>query len=377
MKIAILTLPLHTNYGGILQAYALQRVLEQLGNDVIVLQHKWKDRPQPISYTIKRTLRLFFKWLIKDKNTIIFPNRYLTKNNQLFCHNINEFISKYINTYNINRLDDCNHMNFDAIVVGSDQIWRPQYFKKMWEEPIEYAFLSFVKSGEAKKIAYACSFGTDVWEYTKEETTTCRKYAQEFDLLTCRESSGVGLVEKYFEKKSSLVLDPTLLLDKNDYEELINQNNPDLSNVGIFAYILDESDLTKRILDNISTNQGLQIIQYRIKPVIRRKSISSNIYKHVEEWLKCFRDAKLVITDSFHACVFSIIFKKPFLVLMNSNRGAARINSFLQMLGLESHIISDIGDYDPNATYAVEDCVYDKLDELRNLSLELLKNNAR
>lgn len=374
MRIAILTLPLHSNYGGILQAFALQTVLTQFGNNVVVLQHEWIEaRPSRIT-TVRLTIHLFLKWLLKDKSTIILPQRYLRKNNTKFMEYINEFVDKYINIRNLNTLEDCRNENLDAIVVGSDQVWRPQYFRKMWEKSIDHAFLSFIKDKSIKKIAYACSFGTDKWEYTDAETEVCSKQLREFDLVTCRESSGVDLIYKKMGINAELVLDPTLLLSRETYESIINTYDSSKKDLGIFAYILDESAATQDLLKCISEQKQLAITQTRIKPKVSRKCKRGNIFIYVEDWLKNFRDAQLVVTDSFHACVFSIIFNKPFIVIDNYNRGSARLNSLLSLFNLESHLISGLENFDAHSSYEVDKSAYTTLKNLQNKSIELLRN---
>lgn len=374
MKIAILTLPLHLNYGGILQAFALQHTLEKMGADIRVLQHKWKTEKTSRAIFLKNSVRAFFRFLIKDRHTIIFPERYLQKHSSLFSQHIDKFIKGHIKTLYLEDLTDLKYYDFDAIVVGSDQIWRPQYFKKMWEKPVNYSYLSFIGPNiNIKKIAYACSFGCNSWEYNVAETESCKNVLNDFSLVSVREISGVDMVKEHFGITPSHVLDPTMLLTKEEYENLIPKSSS--SSDFIFSYILDDNDQINRLVQKISYERNLDIKNSRIKPVIKRGQLHSNILIPIEEWLRNIRDANLIITDSFHACVFSIIFNKPFVVVGNANRGQSRFTSLLKTFGLEAHLISDENDYNPCTSYSLPKAVQLKLDEFRSYSLDILRHS--
>src|SRR5690606_30541311 len=131
---------------------------------------------------------------------------------------------------------------FSAVVVGSDQVWRPRYSPNIYN-----FFLDFLKNNSTiKKVAYAASFGTEDWEYTEEQTREARELIKHFNAVSVRESSGVLLCDKYLNRKDAVhVLDPTLLLKAEDYNQLINKTKKE---IGLFTYVLDE---TKEKLDFI------------------------------------------------------------------------------------------------------------------------------
>lgn len=214
MKIAILTLPLHTNYGGILQAYALQTVLERMGHEVWVI-----DSPRflhlpfyklPFSY-IKRFLRKY----VLGKRIRIFYEQYHNRTYPIIIQNLQPFIDKHIHRLEVTDLSSLNKYNFEAIVVGSDQIWRPQYYPQ-----IENAYLKFAKRWNVKRISYAASYGAEEWEYTPKQTVHCMELIKQFDAVSVREESGMILCSKYLGVKAQHVLDPTMLLDLKDYIDL-------------------------------------------------------------------------------------------------------------------------------------------------------------
>ena len=167
MRIGILTLPLHTNYGGILQAYALQTVLERMGHDVCLIEKK----RQPLRLPLWKAPLSYGKRIVKNLTGHPFPIFYEKKMNReepIVRQNTDKFINKYIKRRIVDDFSDIKETDFDAIVVGSDQIWRPKYFQE-----IEHTFLDFTEGWNIKRIAYAASFGTDKWEYTPEQTERC------------------------------------------------------------------------------------------------------------------------------------------------------------------------------------------------------------
>lgn len=323
MRIGIVTQPLLANYGGILQNYALQQVLKNLGHDPITINY---SRQISLYRWLGSTIRSIFFYFSPEKR------RPFARLEETFTVSRKDFIQRFLNK-NIKLTDDVktyhtqlvNRYKLNAVITGSDQVWRPCY-----NLSIEDMYLRFVNQNGIKKIAYAASFGTDEWEYTDEQTASCKKYAQKLDAISVRELSAVDLCSKYLSVDAVAVLDPTLLLDKDYYEKLC-EDIPKLTSETIAAYILDMNEEKQRILDVISEEHR------SMKHVIIAKEDSDSI--SVESWLAMFRDAKYVITDSFHGIVFSIIFQKPFLCIGNSWRGMARFSSLLSRFGLEDRLI--------------------------------------
>ena len=336
MRIGILTLPLHTNYGGILQAYALQSVLQRMGHDCLIIDHiLYKPCPlwkRPFVY-LKRALK---KYLLKEKNISVFQEVYPTIN-----QNTRQFINKNISRIAISDVRELNEKYFDAIIVGSDQIWRPKYYRT-----IENAYLHFTKGWNIKRIAYAASFGTEEWEYSVEQTELCAALIKEFDAISVREDSGVRLCKKHFNVEAKHVLDPTLLLTKEDYIRLFEKTKTRKSPGSLLCYILDITDKKKELIHQIKAKTGLLPFQTNCNVENTALPLKERIQPPVEDWLRGFYDAELIITDSFHACIFSIIFEKPFVVISNKERGLSRINSLLSMFNLSHLLINNISDYE-------------------------------
>jgi len=335
MKIAILTQPLHNNYGGNLQNFALQKVLKDLGHQPVTI-----DRH--IAPTLRAKLKLgYFKRLL-----LSFLGRgerpsfktYFSKAHEAYIReDISRFIDAHINKtprlYSDAQVYAVFADNqFDAVVVGSDQCWRPIYSPGIYTY-----FLDFLQQDKnIKKITYAASFGTDEWEFTPEQTERCKQLVQQFDLVTVREKAAVNLVKEKFNKEAQFVLDPTLLLTKGDYEQLFKEQNLP-SNKGLYTYILDKSDWKDQVVETTKAKLGLE--QYSSQH--DEKNLSQQKIPSIESWIKGFADADFVITDSFHGTVFSIIFNKPFISLVNVNRGASRFESILGELELTERLLGE------------------------------------
>lgn len=371
MKIAILTLPLHTNYGGNLQNFALQKVLTDMGHEPVTIDRQ---------YTVKLRTKLklgYFKNLLmhflKGTPKPLWKSYFSSKKEQAYLRqDITAFIDAYITKtprlYSDKAVQAIfKENNFEAVIVGSDQCWRPMYSPNIYTY-----YLDFLKDNkEIKKLAYAASFGTDQWEYTEEQTVRCKKLIQQFDLVTVREKAAVNLVTEKLNKDAEFVLDPTLLLSKEDYIKLfVGKNLPD--NKGIYTYILDDSDWKTQVVETAKETLGLpQFSNQHNKHTVNSEKIPS-----IESWIKGFADADFVVTDSFHGTVFSIIFNKPFISLVNVSRGASRFESILGEFDLMQRLASD---FDQQYIEALieEAIAYDgvnqKLDALRSHSKEVLK----
>jgi len=347
MKIGILTQPLHNNYGGLLQNYALQQVLKGMGHEVETIDHGEKS----VSYFHKKLskVKAYLKYFLLPSH--YQKPRYTPSSKEIAIirKNTNYFINKYISRTKVlhssNEFVEISKPNkYDAYVVGSDQCWRPRYNSSFLSE----MFLRFAENQtNVKRIAYATSFGTDEWEFTPEKTSQCAALAKKFDLITVREESGIVLCRKKLGVDATHVLDPTMLLDKEDYIKLVENEGEPQSLGNLFYYILDPSAEKKALIEDIAAKNGLKAFtimpkyqaENRTKEDVKKR-IEDCIFPSVTSWLRAFKDAEMVIVDSFHGAVFSIIYNKPFWVLANKKRGNARFESLLGMFGLEDRLIS-------------------------------------
>ena len=345
MKIGIITQPLHINYGGLLQNYALQQVLTKLGHEV---------------YTInKNTLGIYsapwdkrIKFCTKQNIKKIIGRPYMPSYKEWLYirQHCARFVEQEIKTTPMFKTQEelktiIEKCNFDAYVAGSDQVWRPCYSQNIYND-----FLDFCQEKKnIRRIAYAASFGVNDWEFNEEQTKECSRLAKLFDAISVREDSGTELCSEYLGVDAMHVLDPTLLLEKEEYIKLAEQNAEQESDGNLFCYILDTTPEIQSAISHIEKSLSLRSFQVKAKNCNFQLKRGGRIDDHVipapTKWLRAFMDAKMVFTDSFHGCVFSIIFNKPFWVIGNEGRGNARFDSLLRMFNLESRRV-DINDID-------------------------------
>ena len=386
MKIGIVTQPLMTNYGGILQNYALQEVLRRNGHEPCTLDWGWKPRTGWKSeyQRIKCNLKAKIVSFLGSRPAPRYRRYHLTEQEySIIAANTSCFIAQYIaKTPPIYKPEGFSEWmktkNFDVVVAGSDQVWRPCYNRFL-----EEMFLRFAAETKVKKIAYAASFGSEVWEMNAPMTAACAALAKKFDLITVREFSGVDLCRQYLGVDPTPVLDPTLLLTKNDYIGLVEADNVPKSEGTLFYYVLDPTKEIEAAIRSIASENNWT--PFKVMPDFpngkRTKwdvkfRIQRCVYPSVTKWLRAFMDAEYVIVDSFHGTIFSILFNKPFLAIENSNRGNARFHTILSLFGLKDRLIKDedLKDFDIHKEIDWNH-VNQELARLREKSLSLLLNS--
>lgn len=370
MKIGILTQPLHNNYGGILQNYALQKVLKNLGHSVCTINLQYNKTPYKKTKLILSIGKRLIKKVSGDKN-IIFIN---PQKQRLFFDKPGfyqkKFIDKNINYITVyKKLDqDFDIQNeFEAYIVGSDQVWRPSMspFLKNY-------YLDFVIDKNKIKIAYAASFGVENWEANESITPVLSEYAKKFKEISVREKSGIELCQNYLKVNAIQTLDPTMLLNKQNYLDLVIDEDKDkkTGKNKLAAYILDMDKNKELIIKDICKTLNLQ--PYFIgRP--NKKGFPS-----IESWINEINKSDFVITDSFHGTVFAIIFEKRFLSIANTNRGECRFTSLLNMINLKSRLVYSYEDYKKKKNILTSAIDYDQINtiikENRNASIAFLIN---
>lgn len=250
-----------------------------------------------------------------------------------------KFVSKYIHRKVQRNLYEILMDDYDGFVVGSDQIWREHHYR-----PIENAYLDFTVGYDVKRIAYAASFGTDKWEYSKNQTENCSSLLKNFVFVGVREKSGVDLCKKHFGREAVHVLDPTLLLRSNDYINNLEIKSVPQSKGDFLVYILDMTEEKQKIVDYIAKKYNLTPFYVNSKCDDKRCALKERIQPPVENWLRGFYDAKYVFTDSFHACAFAINFNTPFWVFGNKERGMSRFESLLASFHLRNRLIGGLNE---------------------------------
>lgn len=295
---AIVTLTVYNNYGNVLQRYALQKFLAENN----------------------------YKYHMFN-----FHKGGVSKHHM----QVKEFVDRYISQASFNpRLAG----RYKAYIVGSDQVWRYFSVNKDWKN-FGPQFLNFVKNNEAKKIAYAASFGVDSLQdagIVGDRRGVISRLMGRFDAISVRESSAVGMVDELTGMNAVQTLDPTLLLSADIYEGLIeaSKSSKDKSSA-IFYYLIDPTPLIQSFIkqNELALEEEADGVLPYLSPY-RGDDIPS-----VEYWLKGIRDAEIVITDSYHAVVFSLIFHTEFVIFDKKGGGIARITELLEPLGLADRII--------------------------------------
>ena len=334
MKLAILTHPLGVNYGGILQAFALSSYLKGQGHDVTVLN---RQSNLPLA-----------KRILKSVLVALHHPRY---NNPRYKHLVS-FVKKYIN-YSKPLSTDGQMTGFvkgksiDAVIVGSDQVWRTSF-------AMGYGynyFLDFVPAG-VRKLSYAASFGLSKWEYNKEQTTRIQQLLSNFNAVSVREDEGVILCKENLGISAEHVLDPTMLLRADDYQHITSKRLVEENYV--FVYWLGSEDEKRKALESAKI-EGKRIIDISLR--------GSDPLMSIENWLSYIKYADHVVTDSFHGCVFSILFQKQFTICANNSGGNGRLKSLFTVL-----------DVNPGNTPIDYSVVKARLDNLRSHSYDFINN---
>lgn len=373
MKVCILTYRLHSNFGFLMQAYALQQVLRTLGHDPYTVDIRVKPLStydkikQIIKYVLLHISRMIgyssLPWITTEEQTYVdqYTWRFIKEHLQL--------------TPAINSIKDLKRLvgsQYDFYLVGSDQVWRKEYCPDICSY-----FFDFVADNK-KRASYAASFGVSTINYPPQLIKKSKKLLEKFTAISVREADGVRICRELFGVSAIHVLDPTLLLDKEKYEELITPERdaqiPSLPFV--LAYILDNTSEKLRFIETFSQQQHLQVLYIKPKEIseIGIHRIEECVYPPVSLWLRTFQKANFVITDSFHGTVFSIIFQKQFIVLDNPRRGSSRMKSLLNDFSLENRLLFPDTKNEMNLAPINYKNVNDILSAKRKESIDFLKN---
>lgn len=322
MKIGIVTQPLIVNYGGLLQNFALQQVLKEMGHNPVTLDYMsgltgftfvYKQMRRAISYILGR-------W-----PEFLYPYKEGRSNREIIG-----FVEKYINTthtfwggYDPALVD---RYELDAIVVGSDQVWRPMYNRHLYD-----MFLNFCRKKRILKIAYGASFATSEWEYSDRQAKKCMELLKDFSAVSVREPSGLDLLRRLGRNDACVVADPTILLGRNGFDKILFGNDSPVERCNYLgAYVLDPGAECRAALEAKKNSFGLESVKVH--------ELGNNEIGPIQ-WIDTIRRASFFVTDSFHGTIFCLLYHVPFVTVINETRGAARFRSILEPLGLEKNLV--------------------------------------
>ncbi len=359
MNVGILTYHFSNNYGAVLQAYALLEKLRQLGHSPLIINRT------PIKPDLPHKLY-----------------RLLNSNSSWYWRRFSKFAQQYLQPITIPFYTDeslgrgISQYPLDAIIVGSDQIWRNTMCGYSY-------FLNFLEDNSSlMRISYAASFGISEWDLQRQDTKLIKDLLHRFDKISVRENTGIKILKNVFDVQSaSLVLDPTLLHDADFYEDKVIRNSSSVFSGKVVSYILGKTALNMVLLANqFAVDKGLRHKElYWLKNDLKNLGLhnyeGNQAHIQVEEWLREIRDAEYIVTNSFHCAVFSILFKKKFVVLEYELGGNDRLRTLLDSLNLGWHICSTAD----NISKILErdsdyDAVFRQLSLLRDRSIEFIVN---
>lgn len=326
----ILTITFHAshNYGSCLQAYALQEYIKKiekyecdykiinLRTDVQKEMYKSCYEKDDFKSNIKRIL--FFK----EKNAILIKKKKFEE----FIKNYLDLTREYLSLEEIKK----DNIQSDYFIAGSDQLWNLQARDFDWAN-----YLEFTNVG--KKISYAASFGPKVQQWSEKDKERIRKDLLKFDMLSVREQGSFNNVKELTGIEPKINVDPTMLLDKEEWEKIIDNKKVYKDGDYIFLYNLKDKEHVK-LAQKISKELGLPIV---VSMYVNKLELIYGFKRKYAcgplEFLNLIKNAKLVLSSSFHGTIFSIIFNKPFFAL-NGNKDL-RINTLLEKMNLQDRSI--------------------------------------
>lgn len=332
MNIGIYTITEGENYGNRLQNYALQKVLEKKGHNVKTLLDKHYKND----------------WRFKLKNSIknitgIKKNRYIER-----CEKFNRFNRKYIKfeREKINKSMRFKRVyKYDCFVAGSDQIWNPNF-----EITTPASFLKFAQN--KKKISVAASFGVSEIE-NDDIKKIYKEYLDDFSAISVREESGAKIVKELIGKDASVLIDPTLMLSKEEWNMIAKKPRKIPNGKYLFCYFLGEYE--KNMVDKIhkyAKEQKWKVVF--LEDVWSKSGISSDeeFCMDPSEFVWLLKNSEKVITDSFHAAVFSIIYEKKIITIPRKTE-AGDMSTRMTNLSKEFNI-KNLITYDYNFDHTAE-----------------------
>ncbi len=321
MKIGVLTFFNYCNYGAALQSYGLYKTLEKQGHEVEYIDYTCPYIGNPF-----KLVHLKNKGLWGYVYSVVGYICYLPRRKKFKqFHNLIPHTMP-VNNQTVKSLDGV----FDKYITGSDQVWS----LKLTNCDKTY-FLDFVSDG-TKKYSYAASVGENV--FSEEQRKAYRKLLQDFSAISVREESGQIMVKEVADREAEITLDPTLLLSKEEWEQLCGKNK--VKGKYLLVYQLGFSKQLISAVKKVAALTGLKVvyIPFPLGGFIKSK-LSVSIGP--QEWLTLFSNAEYVISDSFHGIIFSILFNKKFLAVVDGQHKNKRAISLLNKLGLQSRIATD------------------------------------
>ena len=338
MKIGIFTY-FQTNYGAVLQAYALQKYLqEQPGVEVEIIDFTTSEHLEGHKVFKKQSLKNPVAAIAYYFFTLIHYRQLKRRVTRTW-----DFKKEYFNfTRRYSSIKEVleNHPKEDIYITGSDQVFNPN------GKYVPLYYLGFDK-GNGKKVAYAPSFG--ISKFDDSITQKIEGYVKDFDFLSCREPAGAEYLSSIIGQKVPVVVDPVLLHGSDEWGKVAT--SPKMKGNYIFIYDLNGAENLIKIAKKIQKETKLPIVC-----LTRNRLKMYPVYKQIydagpAEFVGWIKDANYVVTDSFHGTVFSLIFSKQFFTFIALEKTSSRIKNILGKVGLDNRIVTKDGlnEFDFNA----------------------------
>lgn len=362
-KVGIITFHKAHNYGAFLQVYALQKQVVKLKNECFVINYYDKNIMKSyklfkFSKNPVKCMKLLFKSLKNYKKN---KKRY-----DKFNYCINEKLNLTKVYKNFTSLVN-DYPKLDSYITGSDQVWNSTITKGLQDS---YT-LNFGDS-QIKRISYAASVG-DVSQISKNSEEFNEKISG-IDYISVREEDAKEELAKIINKPIEVVLDPTLLLTKEEWNEKIEEIE-NIKEKYILAYVVEPDEEYIKIVNDLSERTGLKVIHFGIKNPGYKNVLKSAYTEGPLEFVNYIKNAEYVVATSFHATVFSIWYNKKFFIIPHKKTGS-RVTNLLEKLEIENRTFSSLEEF-KNIDYNFEtdwEKVNKNLEIEREKSLKWLEN---
>lgn len=365
MKIDVITRHSVPNYGSLLQSYATQKAIEKIGHESKIIDYtRYEERYENLANTLVKGKKWDRNILLRTLYKIIQKPNY-SKMYKKFKNYRKNFLKVTEKEYGSLEELESDTPVADVYCSGSDQIWG-----KIGTANYDASyFLEFAKN--MKCISYASSFGKTVLDekLSQDLDTFLAKYSR----ILVREKSAKEILLKRNFKNVEQVLDPTFLLTKREWLDLAEKSKKKIKKKYVLIYQLHDNKEFDKYAKKFAKKKKLKLL--RISPSLYHITRSGKLIylPNQYDFLKYFANAEYVLTDSFHATVFSIIFNRKFIDILPSNKTGTRIESILELLGIENRILNNYNDFNLIDNSINYDKVDVKLKKEREKSYNLLK----
>ena len=360
MKISVITLHAVKNYGSALQSYATQKIFEDLGLETEIIDYRRK----PVLYKTPMQILKSKEYSFKKKIKALLMAPSGKKAKQVFDRFLNAHIKMTDTVYTYDKDFEEKPIQADIYCTGSDQVWNSG-----WHNGIAYPFFLSFAPDDKKKIAFSASIGKE--QLDEGEKAETKRLLERYSAISVREASAVGIIKDLGIENVVQVLDPTLTVTPEVWYDLADKAKR--KEKYVLVYQLCNNSKFERYAKRFARKKKLKLIRLCTRYDQMRKPGHAVVLPEIITFLSLFRDAEYVLTDSFHATSFSLIFHKKFGCFWPS-AFATRLQSILQLTGLESRHVADVNDF--NCLDGEID--YDKVDEILNKSreqtMQFLKN---